>query len=47
MFRARRNRLPSETLWNEKSETEVAASKWDWLAEKAVHHHREGNSTPL
>ncbi|MGA1994197.1 MAG: hypothetical protein ABSH45_00335 [Bryobacteraceae bacterium] len=36
-----------DRAWDEKFEAEVAAGKWDALAEKALRDHREGNSTPL
>ena len=34
-------------VWNEQFAAEVAAGKWDELAEKALQDHREGKSTPL
>jgi len=34
-------------IWDERFEAEVAAGKWDELAEKALRDHRDGNSTPL
>ena len=36
-----------DRTWNERFEAEVAAGKWDSLAERALRDHREGNSTPL
>jgi len=36
-----------DRAWSERFEAEVAAGKWDSLAEKALRDHREGNSTPL
>ena len=33
--------------WSERFEAEVAAGKWDPLAENALRDHKEGNSTPL
>jgi hypothetical protein len=34
-------------LWDEQFAADVAAGKWDTLAEKALQDHREGKSTPL
>ena len=34
-------------LWDKQFEADVAAGKWDALAEKALKDHQEGNSTPL
>ena len=36
-----------DQIWDEEFEAEVAAGRWDALAEKALREHREGNSTPL
>jgi hypothetical protein len=36
-----------DQIWDEEFEAEVAAGRWDALAEKALRDHREGNSTPL
>ena len=36
-----------DRAWDESFEAEVAAGKWDPLAEKALRDHREGNSIPL
>jgi len=36
-----------DQIWDEEFEVEVAAGKWDALAEKALRDHREGSSTPL
>jgi hypothetical protein len=36
-----------DRTWSETFETEVAAGKWDSLAEKALRDHRETHSTPL
>ncbi|MGB7760898.1 MAG: hypothetical protein WBL61_13775 [Bryobacteraceae bacterium] len=36
-----------DRTWNERFEAEVAAGKWDSLAERALRDHREGNTTPL
>lgn len=36
-----------DQAWDEKFEGEVAAGKWDALAEKALQDHRQGKSTPL
>jgi hypothetical protein len=33
--------------WDERFEAEVAAGKWDSLAERALRDHRDGSSTPL
>jgi hypothetical protein len=33
--------------WDENFEAEVAAGKWDALAEQALRDHHEGKSTPL
>jgi hypothetical protein len=33
--------------WDERFEAEVAAGKWDALAERARRDHHEGKSTPL
>ena len=36
-----------DRIWDERFEEEVAAGKWDELAEKALQDHRQGKSTPL
>ncbi len=36
-----------DRAWDEQFEAEVAAGKWDALAEKALRDHKEGNSTAL
>jgi hypothetical protein len=36
-----------DRIWEARFEAEVAAGKWDALAEKALQDHREGKSTPL
>ena len=36
-----------DKLQDEQFEAEVAAGKWDALAEKSLRDHREGKSTPL
>ena len=36
-----------DQIWDEEFEAEVAAGRWDAVAEKALRDHREGNSTPL
>jgi hypothetical protein len=36
-----------DRIWDEQFEAEIAAGKWDELAEKALRDHREGKSTPL
>jgi len=36
-----------EQIWDQQFEADVAAGKWDALAEKALRDHREGKSTPL
>jgi hypothetical protein len=36
-----------DRIWDEQFEADVAAGKWDALAEKALRDHREGKSTPL
>jgi hypothetical protein len=36
-----------DQTWNERFEAEVAAGKWDALAEKALRDHRDGKSSPL
>jgi hypothetical protein len=37
----------ADQIWDEEFEAEVAAGRWDALAEKALRDHREGSSTPL
>jgi hypothetical protein len=36
-----------DRTWDKRFSAEVAAGKWDTLAEKALRDHKEGNSTPL
>ncbi len=36
-----------DQLWDEQFESEIAAAKWDAMAEKALEDHKEGRSTPL
>ncbi len=36
-----------DRVWDEQFEAEIAAGKWDALAEKALRDHKEGRSTPL
>jgi hypothetical protein len=36
-----------DQIWDGQFAAEVAAGKWDALAEKALRDHREGRSTPL
>ena len=34
-------------IWDRQFEAEIAAGKWDELADKALRDHRDGKSTPL
>ena len=34
----------ADQIWDEEFEAEVAAGRWDALAEKALRDHREGSS---
>ena len=36
-----------DQIWDGQFAAEVAAGKWDTLAEKALRDHREGRTTPL
>jgi len=36
-----------EQIWDQQFEADVAAGKWDALAEKALRDHHTGKSTPL
>jgi len=36
-----------DRMWDEHFEGEVAAGKWDALAEAALRDHKAGRSTPL
>ncbi|MGO9256385.1 MAG: hypothetical protein ACLQU1_08810 [Bryobacteraceae bacterium] len=36
-----------DQIWDAQFAADVAAGKWDILAEQALRDHREGRSTPL
>lgn len=36
-----------DRLWDRRFEAEIAAGKWDELADRALREHREGKSTQL
>ena len=36
-----------DQIWDKQFEAEVAAGKWDALAEQALQDHLEGNTKPL